>query len=581
MFRSRSRLSILYSQLPLFALLVLFSACKGKNTGKGIPLALDENETPANDTPATANTLAVGTPIRGDLAVAGDVDCFAIQLAAGRVVKFELAGTRNDQAGWDANTNVPRLTILDTDLNANAKLREHDYSGNFSDGWGWGFHDLDIPLFKVPASGIYYAVVTQDNQAAGGGKYILRASYVSLSGLQQETESAALIGVAPGVVGTNDSFDTAQAIHTGTVHGFHTSGELDYYSFTISSPTVVRFELDAYRNGVNNDSSIYYDTTLHLYGTDGITQLTSNDDTYFYDSAIQFEIDTAGTYYVAVDEFDPAAGEYFLGFSTSAASGSMEAEPNDDAATANTIAYGGRRRGAIATGETDFYKFTGTAGDMVRLQYFDGGNAELGTDSIDVSLVDTDGLTALGTGGDDQLQTLTTILQTSGTFYVKVQGGAGTSPYAIELTRFHSATYETEPNDTAVEAGALGEHVAGAITVADDVDMYRVSLSKDQLVRFDCFASSSPTDSDGIDDYAGHGSSLSPLIELLDSEGVVVASSTSVPTNGTYTESVTEPLPTCALVTTVATAGTYYVRISDANALNGAAYYYVLEFERH
>src|SRR4029450_6590684 len=108
--------------------------------------------------------------------VAGDVDCFAIQLAAGKIVRFELFGTRNDQGGWDGNTNIPRLTVLDTDANANAKLLEHDYSGNFSDGWSHGFHDLDMPMFKVPASGIYFVAVTQDNQAVGGGSYIMRCS---------------------------------------------------------------------------------------------------------------------------------------------------------------------------------------------------------------------------------------------------------------------------------------------------------------------------------------------------------------------------------------------------------------------
>jgi hypothetical protein len=576
MYQPASHTASLCGKLPPFALLVLLTACSRSSSSGGgeIPLAVNEDETVPNDTPATANALAVGTPIRGEVGTAGDVDCFAIPLASGRTVMFELFGTRNDQAGWDASSNVPRLTILDTDANANAKLREHDYSANFSDGWSWGFHDLDIPMFKVPASGTYYAVVTQDNQAAGGGTYILRASYVNPPGLQQEAE-------AVGVSGDNDTFATAQLISAGTVHGYHVADELDYYKFTVSSPTVVRFEMNAYRNGVHDGSALYYDTYVYLYDTDGTTELTSDDDSFFYDSAIQYEIDTPGTYFFAVDQYDLGmSGEYFLSFSTSAAAGAMETEPNDDAATANTIAYGGRRRGTIATGETDFYSFSGLAGDMVRLQHFDSNNAQGGTDSPSVSLVGTDGLTDLSWGGDSDFQTLTTILQETGTFYVKVEGGAGTTPYAIELTRFATSTYETEPNDTDTAAGTLAEHVSGVIDPGGDVDMFRVSLQKDRLVRFVCYASSSPTDSNGSWEYSGHGSDLSPLIELVDSLGTVVASSTSEPTNGTYTESVTQPLPTCGLVTTVATAGTYFVRISDANALSGSTHYYVLEYER-
>jgi hypothetical protein len=561
--------------LSSIALLALLSACSGGGGGTGgIPLALDENETPANDTPATANTLKLGTPIRGEVLVAGDVDCFAIHLTNKQVVRFELFGTRNDQASWDTNLNVPRLTILDTDANANAKLLEQDNSGNFSDGWGWGFHDLDIPMFQAPATGTYFISVTQDDQTAGGGAYMLRASSVSTPGLQEETE-------ARGVSGDNDTFATAETIHSGVLHGFHVADELDYYKFTISAPTVVRFELNAYRNGVHDGTALYYDTTMQLYDTDGTTVLFDNDDTYFYDSAIQYELTTPGTYFVAVNQFDTGmSGEYFLTMNSSPATGAMETEPNDDAATATSIAYGGRRRGTIATGETDFYKFTGHAGDMVRLQYFDSGNAQAGTDSIDVSLVGTDGTTALATGGNGDFQTLTTILQETGTFYVEVQGGAGTSPYAIELKLFESSVYETEPNDTSVDAGGLSDRVSGVIATGGDVDMFRVSLTKNKLVRFVCYASNSATDSDGSSEYSGHGSDLAPLIELVDNLGVVVASSTSVPVNGVFTESVTQPLPTSCLCTTVTATGPYFVRISDANAASGATYYYVLEYTR-
>ena len=561
-------------ELPFGALLVFLAACNGGSTGSGIPLALDENETVPNDTPAAANALAVGTPMRGDLSVAGDVDCFALPLSAGRTVRLELFATRNDQAGWDGNTNVPRLTLLDTTANLNAKLLEQDLSGNFSDGWSWGFHDLDIPMFQVPATGTYFVAVTQDDQALGGGKYMLRASYVTTPALQQESE-------ASGATGVNDTFATAQAIHSGTIHGFHVSGELDYYSFTVSGPTVVSFELNTYRNGVHDATAFYYDPECTLFGSDGTTVLASNDDTYFYDAAIQYQLETAGTYYFAVDEFSAAAGEYFVSFSTSTGSGAAEVEPNDLSTTANPIAYGGRRQGTITTGETDFYSFSGHSGDMVRLQYFDTGSLQTGTSNVVVSLVGTDGLTALGSGGNQGLKILTTILQETGTFYVQVAGGAGATPYAISLARFATSAPESEPNDTRPTSNSLGERVSGVIGSAGDVDLFRISLRKDQLVRFVCYASSTATDSNGDEDHSGHGSSLAPLIELLDDTGAVVASSTSVPVNGVFTESVTQPLPTAGLVTTAPAGGTYYVRISDANDANGAAYYYVLEYALH
>jgi hypothetical protein len=574
MFQPRLRLPGPYGRLSLSVLLSLLAACGGSSGGAGPALAIDEDETVANDTPATANALKLNQPIRGEVSVAGDVDCFSIALTAGKIVRIEVFGTRNDQDGWDTNQNIPRLTVLDTDANANAKLLEHDYSGNFSDGWSQGFHDLDIPMFEVPATGTYFVAVTQDDQALGGGAYILRVSTVPAPGLQQETEAA-------GVSGDNDDSTTAEAIHPGVMHGFHVADELDYYKFTVGGPTVVRFEMNAYRNGVHNDSGLYYDTYVYLYDTDGATELTSNDDTYFYDSAIQYEIDTPGTYYFAVDQYASAEGDYFLTYSTSAASGTLESEPNDDAATADTIAYGQRRRGSLDVGESDVYSFPGKAGDMLRLQVFDSDNKQDALSVVSASLVGSDGLTDLSWGGDAGFQTLTTILQATGTYYVRVDGAGALTDYAIALTRFESSDYETEPNDTDVDAGTLTTRVSGVIDPGGDADMFSVSLKKDELVRFVCYASSVPTDSDGCEEYSGHGSSLSPLIELLDDVGTVVAASTSEPTNGSYTESVTQPLPTCGLVTTASVAGTYFVRITDAAALSGATYYYVLEYERH
>jgi len=574
MFSIVIRPSGLREKLTPLAILLLLGACGGGGGGGGIPNVSSEDETTPNDTLAAANTLTIETPIRGDVSTAGDVDCFAIQLSAGRTVRFELFGTRLDQGNWDANGNVPRLTILDTDANSNAKLLEQDYSGNFSDGWGWGTHDLDIPMFHVPATGTYFVQVTQDNQSSDGGAYILRASYVSVSGPQQEAEAA-------GVSGDNDTFATAELIRPGTMHGFHVAGELDYYKFTISGPTVVRFEMNAYRNGVHNDSGLYYDTWVELMDTDGTTELTSDDDSYFYDSAIQYELTTAGTYYFVVDEYDPADGEYFLTYTASSAGGALESEPNDDAAHADSIAYGGRVRGVNSLGESDYYKFSGQAGDMVRLQYFDSDNAQSKPDDVSVSLIGTDGATALQWGGDEDFQTLTTILQETGTFYIKVENGGVDSPYALELTRFASSTYETEPNDTDVEAGVLSTRVSGVIDSAPDVDMYRVTLTKDRLARFSCYASSAATSSDGVEDLSGHGSDLAPMIELLDGTGTVVATSTSIPNLGIYAESVTDPLPTTTLATVVDTTGTYFVRISAADGASGATHYYVLEYQSH
>jgi len=151
-----------------------------------------------------------------------------------------------------------------------------------------------------------------------------------------------------------------------------------------------------------------------------------------------------------------------------------------------------------------------------------------------------------------------------------------TFSYALELTRFQSASFESEVNDTIAAANALTTRIAGVIDPVGDADVYRFTLPAKHLVRIACYASSTPTGSDGDSEYSGHGSSCSPLLEILDAAGLVVATSTSAPMS-VYTESVTDPLPTAAVSYVPNAAGTYYVRITDAAGGGGPGFTYVIE----
>jgi hypothetical protein len=564
----RSQFHPRYLAAPLLFAAALASCGGGGGGGGGIPAAVSETE--ANDTIATANLVPVGTPVVGDVTTAADIDYFKINLATGRIVEIELFATRGDQETWDAADNVPRLTLWDTDANANAKLLEHDYGGFTSDGWSWGKHDLDMPMFKVPATGAYFVSVTQDDTTLAGGSYALRVHYITVSNLQEETEPTATDGV-------NDTPATAQVITPGTIHGFHVSGGLDYYTFTVAANTTVRFEMTAYRNGPNRGDANYYDPYIYLYDIDGTTELASDDDSYFYDSSIQYNFDLAGTYFVSIDEFAGANSEYFLSYSTSSSAAVAESEPNDDTTTAGSISYGGRVSGDIDAGEVDFFKFTGTKGDMVRLQRFDANNLQGADDTVIVTMLATDGTTALSTGGDFDFQTQTTILQETGTFYIKVEPNTTLTDYALELTRFKSATYETEANDTIATADSLSTRVAGVIDPVGDADVYSFSTSTNHLVEIVCYASISlDPNGDGDLEYSGHGSACSPLLEVLDGTGAVVATFTSAPAT-VYAESVTDPLPTCQVVGVPDPGGIYYVRVTDALGGGGPGFYYVLE----
>jgi hypothetical protein len=176
--RTRSR--ILAALLPA----ALLAACGGGGGGGGGGSATTAEVEP-NDTFATATPLTLNTAGTGDATTGGDVDYWSIALTGGTFVKVELFGTRRDQATWDTNANVPNIILYDTD--GTTMAYEHDYTGNLPGGaWSWGFHDLDMPLIQVPATGTYFIAISQDDPLLPGGTYAIKVSTVSVTGQQVE-----------------------------------------------------------------------------------------------------------------------------------------------------------------------------------------------------------------------------------------------------------------------------------------------------------------------------------------------------------------------------------------------------------
>lgn len=553
------------SQASLALLLAaLSSACSGG--GGGGPSILSEQE--PNDLPSQAGALVLDRPGVGSVASAGDVDYFSVRLNAGKYLKVELFATRLDQETWDAAANVPRLTLFAPD--GTTKVLEHDATAAVSEGWGWGRHDLDIPLFRVPAAGTYYLAVTQADDTLPGGPYAVRASLVGLGNAQLEFEAA-------GTTGANDSPNTSQDIQPGMVRGNHIEGDLDFYAVTIDAPTLVRFELTAYRDGVHAGDDGYFDPTLQLFDSSGAFVLAFVDDTFFFDPAIHFEIQDPGTYFLEVAECCGVGdADYLLSYSKTPVGSTLESEPNDTPATADPIAYGGNVSGAIDTALTDHFAFEGAAGDMVRIQVFDAWNMQNAADFVSVEVLAPDGTTTVPTGGFFSLQTITTILQEDGRHYLRVDPTLGATDYRLALTLFRSAVQESGSNDTIGTADLLFQRVAGAVEAPGDVDVFRFEAPEQHLTILAIYAGRAATGSDGDFEYSGHGSDLQPLITITNGAGTVVASCTCDPAS-VFTESVTDPLPSAAIAFIPTDEGPYYAHVESAFGAGGPTHTYVLE----
>lgn len=85
------------------------------------------------------------------------------------------------------------------------------------------------------------------------------------------------------------------------------AGDVDYYAFYGNAGDNIVADIDAWNIGSSLDS------VLHLYDTDAVTELASNDDWDGLDSHIEYTLPADGTYYVKVRDYGTPQGgpDYF------------------------------------------------------------------------------------------------------------------------------------------------------------------------------------------------------------------------------------------------------------------------------
>ena len=538
-------------------------------------------EIETNNAPADADALPPGIPGIGNLG-ANDVDFWSFDGTANQVIEVEVFGVRMDHLTWDFNATLPKLSIIGPD--GSSFLLGHDAflvpDPGVIAGWQWGLHDLDIPRFRIPQSGTYYLRLEPDVFGATGGLYAVKVNVFYSGAIQAESEA-------------NNSPATADAIVPGAIWGVRVDGDDDYFSFTISAPTIVAFVITAYRNGVSgvggSPDDDYFDPRLALIDSDQSTFLAINDDAwFFYDSAIHYLITTPGTYYLGVTETSYGCagdGEYFLTFTQVPVGSDAESEGNNSAATADPIAYGDVVSGMCTTSamDLDYFSFSGSAGDVVRVHWFDGGNHQGAPDIVNVTITidDTIPITAVFNRADNASQTglncLRGILPATGTYYVVVFGVTSDTPYAFELVRFNEAAFESESNNTPGTADALpgSGRVGGVIGSFSDLDVFSFTVQDAEVVTFSIYAGPA-SQSDGFASFSNYGSDLLPDLEILNASGGVLKTTqySGALLSG---ESITNGLATSEITFLAPVAGTYFVRVSDSNGTGGADHLYRLE----
>ena len=547
-------------------------------TSAGFKVAWSEDSTTTNLTLATAQPISPFVPMFGTLG-AGEVRFFKFHAKAGQLVSIASLANRLDLGNWDTSLRLRLIAPNGTTEIARSNAGAY-YATQVDNGFA---------LLSIPTEGDYFLACDADVGAFLSGKYAVILTTVPGSSVPMQTE------IEPwGATGQNDTIATAQPLLPGLLYGHYDTVAAnptasDFYRIAVATPSRIRVDIVAARNGAAYGSRLW-DPRLELQDASGAV-LWANEDTSFRDSAIDFIVTTPGTYFVRVtrtqDLGNTGSSPYLLSYQPLPYSPVVATAGHTTAATAVPIQYGVDVQGSVAAASRQFFSFTGTAGDVIRLVTEDRSqlqNASLTINPVSTAnsaLLASNGTTPLrdaagfGSATESKLNVRQTILQATGTYFVRVNSAtAGT--FGIRLERIAASAREVEPNDSAALATPIDATgwISGAIGAAGDVDHFKVHAEAGQLVTVALLAAGSEGILVPTTDW---GSALIPQLSVSDLQGNLLSTTSADrkgETNFAEIEQRSEPMIETSF--RAPAAGDYDVAVSDADGQGGATYFYAL-----
>ena len=539
---------------------------------------------PPNVPPTSAQPISPNVPLFASL-VPGHVDYYVFHAQVGDILSVSSFANRLDINNWDTSVRLRLFAPDGTTEIARSGATSPDAKGV----------DNGFSMVRLPVEGDYFLACDLDQQGFLSGAYGVLMRLLPNPGAIVQTENE-----PAGSTGQNDSQATAQPFLPGLLYGhFDTPANnataSDFYKIALARPSRVRIDLTAARNGAAY-GDVTWDPRLELQDASGAV-LWSNDNTYGLDPAIDYIVTGPGTYYVRVTRADSpsntGASPYFLSylpipyFPVAQGGGAS-------AATATPIRYGAEVSGSSTVASDQYFAFGGTAGDVVALAVEDRTQLQGATllmtpsSGADAVLLGTDGVTALaagsafGTAAESKFNVRQTILQATGTYFVRVRS-ATSGRFGLRLERLAATEREAEPNDSAAQANAIAPSgwISGAIGAAGDRDHFRIHAEAGQLMTVSLLAAPGAASGTSLSDW---GSALMPKLEVRGAQGEVLSWSAADRRGGfNFAESAQHPLlplldrsPMIQTSFRAAAAGDYEVVVSDADGQGGPTYFYAL-----
>lgn len=546
---------------------------------------------PANDTDdAISEAVSLGAASTTAITRSGaispdtDVDMFSFTVTSGQVVDFDIDTALNGGTGLGSYLRV-----------FNAQGQELAFNNDGS-APGEGAPGFDAYLrYTFAAAGTYYVAVSNFNNIS----YDPTSGNGDTAGGSNATGDYQLI-VQALPVDTDDAFTEASVLGAITTTANITNStinpdiDVDMYRFTVTAGQIVDFDIDTATNGGTGLNSY-----LRVFNSQGV-QLSTNDNataigeaTLGFDAYLRVTFAAAGTYYVGVSNYnnttydgatgnaDSAGGLNSIGDYTLTVQTPAPVADDADDTIAEAVSIGAASTTASTTNgvinpdtDVDMIKFTVTAGQIVDFDIDTALNGSTGLNSY-LRLFDSQGnqlasnnnAAALGETAVSFDAYLRYTFTTAGTFYVGVSnatnvtysattgngdlagGQNSTGDYALVITAL-----PVDPDDSISESSNLGAisttatSISAGITPDIDVDMYRFTVTAGQIVDFD------------IDTALNGAGGLGSFLRVFNSAGTQLASNDNAAAPGETTLGFD-----AYLRFTFATAGTYYVGVSNSN----------------
>jgi Zn-dependent metalloprotease len=270
------------------------------------------------------------------------------------------------------------------------------------------------------------------------------ASVVGVAGgTPTETEANGTTGTANDMTGNFAAVVGSGVYHMSWTGAVGAAADADYFNLgTFQAGDVLTIAM----TGTGGGAGTLTDAYVELRNASNGIVAEDDDNGPATDSLIQrFTITTAGTYYIRARSFSSTAtGTYRIGVrlentGTAPATGgtfAAETESNNTLATANNASGSWRQvtarslvGGTITAGDTDFFRYTLTAGDRFTVRGV-GGSGFLPT----VALLNAAGTVLQTADGSvaDESAILGYVIPTTGTYYVRVTASSGTGSYTFE-----------------------------------------------------------------------------------------------------------------------------------------------------